>query len=48
MIYTSDNRSGRLIAATEDAPGGPAVAILGRRYWTRRFGGNADPSGATA
>jgi putative ABC transport system permease protein len=32
---------GRTFSVAEDAPGGPAVAILGRRYWTRAFGGNA-------
>jgi predicted permease len=38
---------GRTFTASEDAPGGPAVVIVGRRYWTRRFGGNADAVGAT-
>jgi putative ABC transport system permease protein len=38
---------GRAFTAAEDAPGGPAVAILGRRYWTRTFGGNPGAVGAT-
>ena len=38
---------GRTFSAAEDAPGGPAVAVLGRRYWTRAFGGNANAVGAT-
>ena len=42
-----DAAAGRTFTASEDAPGGPAVAILGRRYWTRRFGGSASAVGAT-
>jgi len=38
---------GRAFTAAEDTPGGPAVAILGRRYWTRSFGGNANAVGLT-
>src|SRR6185503_9532948 len=38
---------GRAFTAAEDAPGGPAAAILGHRYWTRTFGGNASAVGAT-
>ena len=29
---------GRWFTAAEDAPGGPAVAILSHGLWTRRFG----------
>jgi predicted permease len=39
--------AGRAFTASEDAPGGAAVVVVGRRYWTRRFGGNADAIGAT-
>jgi putative ABC transport system permease protein len=42
-----DAAIGRTFIASEDTPGGPAVAILGRRYWIRRFGGNASAVGAT-
>jgi len=38
---------GRTFTASEDSPGGPAVAVLGRRYWTRRFGASASAVGAT-
>jgi putative ABC transport system permease protein len=38
---------GRTFTAVEDTPGAPAVAIVGRRYWTRRFGGAAAAVGAT-
>jgi hypothetical protein len=38
---------GRTFTTPEDAPGGPAVAILGRRYWGRRFGGSPSAVGAT-
>src|SRR6185295_18029264 len=38
---------GRAFTAAEDAPGGAAAAILGRRYWTRTFGGNPSAVGAT-
>src|SRR4029077_13231312 len=38
---------GRTFTAAEDTPGGPAVAIVGHRYWARRFAGNADALGAT-
>jgi predicted permease len=33
---------GRLFRPDEERPGGPAVAVLGHGWWTRRFGG--DPS----
>ena len=38
---------GRTFTAAEDKAGAPAVAIIGRRYWTRRFGGNPGAVGAT-
>jgi len=38
---------GRTFNASEDAPGGPNVAVLGRRYWMRRFAGSASVAGAT-
>jgi putative ABC transport system permease protein len=38
---------GRTFVASEDAPGGPNVAVLGRRYWMRRFAGSATAAGAT-
>jgi predicted permease len=38
---------GRTFTAAEDTPGAPAVAIIGRRYWTRRFGGTPGAVGAT-
>ncbi len=38
---------GRTFTAAEDTPGAPAVAIIGRRYWARRFGGNPGAVGAT-
>ena len=31
---------GRVFTADEDRPGGPSVAVLSHRLWTRRFGGN--------
>ena len=37
---------GRAFTAAEDRPGAAAAAIIGRRYWTRRFGGRADAIGA--
>jgi len=33
-----DAVAGRTFTAAEDAPGAPAVAVIGRAYWTRRFG----------
>jgi predicted permease len=38
---------GRTFTADEDRPGAPAVAVIGRRYWTRRFAGNPGAVGAT-
>jgi putative ABC transport system permease protein len=38
---------GRTFAAAEDKPGAPAVAIIGHRYWTRRFAGAPTAIGAT-
>jgi putative ABC transport system permease protein len=38
---------GRTFTAQEDTPGGPAVAVLGRRYRTRRFADAASAIGAT-
>jgi predicted permease len=38
---------GRTFTAAEDQPGAPNVAIVGRRYWMRRFSGNASAIGAT-
>ena len=42
-----DAATGRTFNASEDTPGGPAVAVLGRRYWARRFGGSPSAVGAT-
>ena len=33
---------GRMLAAADEAPGAPRVAVLSHRYWTRRFG--AEPA----
>ena len=38
---------GRTFTPAEDKAGAPAVAVVGRRYWVRRFGGRADAIGAT-
>jgi hypothetical protein len=38
---------GRTFTAAEDTPGAPAVAVIGRRYWTRRFNGTPGAVGAT-
>src|SRR5262249_62141733 len=38
---------GRTFRAEDDARGAPAVVILGRRYWTRRFGASQTAIGAT-
>ena len=34
---------GRTFSVAEDTPGAPAVAIIGRRHWTRRFGLAREP-----
>jgi putative ABC transport system permease protein len=39
--------AGRTFAAAEDRAGAPAVAVVGRRYWMRRFDGTARAIGAT-
>jgi predicted permease len=38
---------GRVFAAEEDRPGGPAVAILSHGLWQRRFGGDTNVLGKT-
>jgi putative ABC transport system permease protein len=38
---------GRAFAASDDAPGSPAVVIVGRRYRARRFNDSAGAIGAT-
>ena len=38
---------GRTFTPAEDKAGAPAVAVIGRRYWTRRFGGHPAAIGAT-
>jgi putative ABC transport system permease protein len=38
---------GRTFVASEDTPGGPNVAVIGRRYWVRRFAGSPGAAGAT-
>ncbi|MCU1386257.1 MAG: hypothetical protein JWL71_4954 [Acidobacteria bacterium] len=38
---------GRTFTPAEDKTGAPAVAVIGRRYWTRRFGGRPAALGAT-
>jgi predicted permease len=42
-----DAAVGRTFTTAEDAPGGANVAVVGRRYWTRRFGHEASVVGAT-
>lgn len=42
-----DPALGRSFAATEDAPGAPAVAILGYGFWQRRFAGDPTVVGTT-
>jgi predicted permease len=39
--------AGRTFMTAEDVPGAPAVAVVGRRYWTRRFGHSVGVVGAT-
>src|SRR3954464_5647140 len=39
--------TGRTFTAVDDKKGAPAVAVIGRRYWVRRFGGNASAIGAS-
>jgi predicted permease len=39
--------AGRSFRAQEDTPGGPAVVVLGRRFWRRRFGGDPRAVGNT-
>src|SRR3954467_13505468 len=39
--------AGRTFTAAEDKKGAPAVAVIGRRYWIRRFGGNASAIGVS-
>ena len=36
---------GRLFAADEDRPGGPAIALLSHELWQRRFGGDREVIG---
>ena len=38
---------GRTFTPAEDKTGAPAVAVVGRRYWTRRFAGAPTAIGAT-
>jgi predicted permease len=38
--------AGRLLAAADDRPGGPDVAVIGDRLWQQRFGGRPDVLGA--
>src|SRR5436190_47691 len=38
---------GRFFAAEEDAPGGPAVAVVNYATWQMRFGGKPDIVGRT-
>jgi len=35
-----DVAAGRRFVSSDDAPGGPAVVVLGRRFWLREFNGN--------
>ena len=42
-----DMAVGRGFTTGEDVPGAPAVAIVGRRYWMRRFNGQPNVVGAT-
>ena len=39
--------AGRTFTPAEDKSGAPQTAIIGRRYWTRRFGGAPSAIGAT-
>jgi len=41
-----DVAAGRTFTAADDTAGAPRVAILGRRYWARQFGGRASAVGA--
>jgi predicted permease len=38
---------GRTFTPAEDKTGAPPVVVIGRRYWTRRFGGHPTAIGAT-
>lgn len=38
---------GRLLTSDDDAPNGPAVAVLGYRFWQRAFGGDRSIVGRT-
>ena len=38
--------AGRTFVAADDAPGAPAVLVLGHSYWMRRFGGDRAAVGA--
>ncbi len=38
---------GRTFAEADDAPGSPETVVLAYRYWTQRFGGDADVVGKT-
>jgi putative ABC transport system permease protein len=39
--------AGRTFTAAEDKRGAPAVAVIGRRYWARRFGASTSAIGAS-
>ena len=41
-----DAAAGRTFRPSDDERGGAHVAVLGRRYWIRRFGARADAAGA--
>ena len=43
----STPRIGRTFTPAEDKAGAPNVAVIGRRYWMRRFGGDPTAIGAT-
>jgi putative ABC transport system permease protein len=40
-------RAGRTFTSSEDKTGAAAVAVIGRRYWARRFGSKPSAIGAT-
>jgi len=42
-----DIAAGRTFTKADDTAGAPRVAIIGRRYWARHFGGRASVVGAT-
>src|SRR5256885_12860752 len=46
-VLDLDAAAGRTFTKADDTAGAPRVAIIGRPYWARRFGGRASAVGAT-